>query len=121
MSPSPDLPLWTAATLPARGAPAFLVNPTSKLDRAFRDFHRANPEFYWEVERRAMALLTAGAERIGIAMIFESIRYDATVGKLEGAAFKANNSYRANYARLLLHDHPELDGRIEIRQQREAA
>lgn len=115
------LPLAVAAQLPPRGAPAFLVNPTSDLDRAFRDFHRANPEFYWEVERRALALVQNGATRIGMAMIFESIRYDATVGKLEGAAFKANNSYRAYYARLLMHDHEELKDVIEIRHQRERA
>jgi len=116
-----DTPLGRAAQEPVRARPAFLVNPETRNDHAFATFHAECPEFYWEVERRALALHAAGAARIGMAMIFEAIRYDATVGRLEGAAFKANNTYRAYYSRLLVHDHPELAALIETRHQRAEA
>lgn len=113
-----DLPLGVAASLPPRGLPGFLVNPVTKLDQAFAQFHREHPEFYAEVKRRALALHDAGAPHIGLAMIFEAIRYDAAVRR-QWDDFKCNNSWRAYYSRLLIWDHPELAEKIETRHQRE--
>lgn len=111
-----DLPLGRAAAV--RPGPDFLVNPVTKLDHAFAEFHAAHPELYREVERRAIALNDAGAPHIGLAMIFEAIRYDAAVRK-DWEAYKCNNSWRAYYARLLKYDHPELREKIETREQHE--
>lgn len=102
------------------GDPLFLTAPATKLERHFAEFHVAHPEFYAEVSRRVFALVDAGAERIGMAMVFEAIRYDETLARARGVAFKANNSYRAYYARLLIHDHPQLARCFETRKQKAA-
>jgi hypothetical protein len=93
--------------------PRFLVEPSTSLEERFARFHRENPSLYREFERRAMALYNAGAQHIGIAMIAEVIRYDEAVARRD--AYKVNNSYRAFYARMLVHDHPELSSLIETR------
>jgi hypothetical protein len=93
--------------------PRFLAEPSSSLEERFARFHRENPSLYREFERRALALYHAGATRVGIAMIAEAIRYDDAVARR--GAYKVNNSYRAFYSRMLLHDHPELSSLIETR------
>jgi hypothetical protein len=93
--------------------PRFLVAPSTSLEERFSRFHRENPSLYREFERRALALYNAGVKRIAIAQIAEVIRYDEAVAKR--GHYKVNNSYRAFYARMLVHDHPELSSLIETR------
>ena len=110
----------TPDLFPAAADPSWLVWPRSRLERRFAAFHAANPHVWAEVERRALALHRAGARRVGIALIFEAMRYDRLV-TTTGEPWKMNNSYRALYARLLIARHPELAEVIEVRRRKEAA
>lgn len=107
----PDL--WTTAA-----DPQWLLWPTTKLERRFAEFHRANPHILAELERRALALVGVGAPRVGVKAIWEAMRYDALV-RTDSRDWKLNNSYTALYARLLIHRRPELADVIETRQRRE--
>jgi hypothetical protein len=89
-------------------------NPGSALERDFADFHAANPHIADDLERRAAALIRAGVRRIGIALLYESARYDHAI-RTNGDPWKLNNNHKAFYARLLLQRHPEWTGIIETR------
>lgn len=98
--------------------PAWYHSPQTRIERQFVEFHRENPQVYDEVKRRALELYRAGARRVGVALIFEAMRYDHLI-RTRGEKFKMNNNYRALYARLLLAELPMLDGVVETRARRE--
>lgn len=71
----------------------------------FEAFHEANPWVYTSIVRMARELVERGHRKIGIAMLFESLRWlrmrstsDPTSG------FKLNNNYKAWYARLVMRE-----------------
>lgn len=98
--------------------PAWYLAPQSELERRFVVFDRANPRVYAALERLALKEVAGGAKRLGIAKLAEQLRADPDVST-QGDAWKINNSFRALYARLLIHRHPILDGIIECRGRRE--
>lgn len=111
------LGLFAAAAADA-AAPLWFLNPTTPIEREFVAFHQENPHIYAELERRALALLARGLPRIGLKMIWESMRYAAI--EAHGAdAWKLNNNFTALYARLLRARRPELASRMELRERRE--
>lgn len=87
------------------------------IDARFKLFHLDNPHIYHELQRRALALLDRGVEHFGIALLWESMRYDAAI-RSEGDAYKLNNDFRSRYARMLLAWKPELVGRLLTRELR---
>ena len=112
-----DLPLFAPPPAPSPN-PAWLDKPTTELENRFADFHRKNPHVYEELERIALAQLGDGSRpvRIGVGAIAEQLRYDPRL-KTRSADFKINNSYRAFFARLLVHYQPQLSKAIELREQ----
>src|SRR4051812_35558197 len=98
--------------------PSWYLAPQSDLERRFVMFDRANPRVYAALERLVLKEVAAGAKRLGIAKLAEQLRADPDIAT-QGDAWKINNSYRALYARLLIHRHPELDGVMECRERRE--
>lgn len=101
--------------------PLWLQNPTDKIETAFAAFHRANPAIYLELEQRCLRLqFNPRAKRIGVALLFESMRYDQ-LAETTGDDYKLNNNYRALYARLLIHRQPWLATRLEIRERHPGA
>lgn len=105
---------YQAPTLFAIETPNY--DPTLSLRERFEEFHVANPHVFEEIERRAQRLYQSNAKRIGIAQIFETMRYDYTI-QTDGEDYKLNNSFRAFYARLLIRERPWLASRIETRAQ----
>lgn len=107
--------LWHQDTSERGGDPLWLAQPTDDIEVAFVAFHQANRGVYAELETRA---LTLGAfptiRRIGIAQLFEAMRYDHAL-RTAGEDWKLNNNYRALYVRLLLHHQPHLAGKFELR------
>ena len=98
---------------------SWLQYPASEIERAFVAFHRSNPQVYAGIERLALELWRKRRPpRIGIAMLYETLRY-TTLLQTEGDAFKLNNNFRALYARLLVDRWPELAGVVELRERRE--
>lgn len=98
--------------------PAWLTHPSTSLEKRFAEFHRKNPLVFRRIRETAIRLVTSGRTRIGIAELAEELRYDPTLSTT-GDGFKLNNSFRAFYARLLLHQLPTLlAGKIETRVQK---
>jgi hypothetical protein len=89
------------------------------IDARFKLFHLDNQHIYRELHRRALALVDRGVEHFGIALLWESMRYDAAI-RSEGNAYKLNNDFRSRYARMLLAREPRLVGRLETRELRSA-
>lgn len=75
----------------------------------FARFNKANPHILIELERRALLLLSAGQSRISIAMLRESMRYDAAIRK-DGRNYRMSNTLSPLYARELIRRNPRLKG-----------
>lgn len=108
-------PLFDAAE--HAGDPPFLTNPVTELERRFGAFHYANPAVYGMLEELALRHYTNGRTRIGIAELVEDLRYDVRFRTQGAERFKINNSHRAFYARLLIHQHSKLASVIGVRRQ----
>ena|ERR1700722_12231377 len=79
-------------------------------------FHAANPQVYAELVKRTEVLRARGRTRFGIAMLFETLRWDYYMTTSDPTSeFKLNNSYRSFYARLLMDEHPEWGPIFELR------
>lgn len=74
-----------------------------------------------EAVRRARAIKARGLNRFATAAIFESIRYDWTVGLLGDGDYRLNNNHTAYMARYLMEKYQDLDGLFEIRELKAAA
>jgi len=93
-----------------------LFTTRSPIEEAFLVFHRANPDVYTELVRRAKALRARGWTRGSINQIFESLRHDRKLKTNPGDdPFKLNNNHRPCYARLIMDAEPTLAGWFEIR------
>jgi hypothetical protein len=85
----------------------------------FAAFHAANPRVYLLLEDMTREMVNRGRTRIGIAMLFEVLRWNFYLHTDDPASeFKLNNTNRAVYARLIMQRHPEWDGLFETREIR---
>ena len=96
-----------------------IMAPATPIEKRWRAFHLAHPYIGQELERRALQLRRAGAQRIGVKMLWESMRFDALV-RSDDRPYAFNNDYAAIYSRWLIHNHPGLDDVIETRRRTEA-
>jgi len=96
--------------------PAWLVNPVTRIEKSFRSFHDRHPDVYARLEGVALRASARG-ERVSVGALAEDIRRSGALTR--DGAYGLNNSYRALYARLLIHDHPALAAVIETRGRRE--
>lgn len=89
---------------------------TDRIEHAFNEFHAEHPEVYRQLVRLAREWRSHGHAKLGIATLFEKLRWEWHVSGLEDKdGFKLNNNYRALYARKIMADNPDLDGLFEIR------
>jgi hypothetical protein len=89
--------------------------PKSLADR-FQDFHQTHPAVYRELVKLAREWMSAGHNRLGIATLFEKLRWEWHVKGVEDVdGYKLNNSYRALYARKIMAENPDLKDIFEIR------
>jgi hypothetical protein len=89
--------------------------PADTID-GFLAYHTANPHILQRLVSRTRQLTSRGYERVGMGMLFELLRWDHLISSTTGEPFKLNNSYRAYYARLIEHLHPDLTGVYTMRQ-----
>ncbi len=87
----------------------------AELDEAFWTFHRDNPHVYDALARLARQGVRAGRTRLGIGMLFEVLRWEHML-RTEGDPFKLNNNLRSRYARLLMHQEPDLEDLFDLRE-----
>lgn len=94
----------------------------SYIEKKALYFHAMNPGVYDLAERLMGEALTM-MPSCGIALVWERMRWfysvesrDTELNPDTGKPLKLNNNYRAYYARWLLQQHPEWQGRIKIRE-----
>ena len=87
------------------------------LAERFADFHQAHPEVYAALTRLTRQAHDAGARRIGIAQLFEVLRWEWVLSALPASneAWKLNNDYKSRYSRLIMHREPWAAGMFETR------
>jgi hypothetical protein len=88
-------------------------------ESAFWDFHAENPHVFQQLAHSALQLKRGGVHRWGIKALWEVCRYELVLRTNSSArSFRLNNNYTSHYARLLMQEHPELEGFFETREHR---
>ena len=82
----------------------------------FAQFHRENPHVYRQLVKLCRQAKRSGRDRWSINGVFEVLRWSTMI--TTGDDFKLNNDYRADYARLVMAQEPELNGFFETRSRR---
>lgn len=85
------------------------------LRRAWKKFRAENPEVWKKLVRRSLQLRIRGVKRIGIATLFEAMRYDHILKTASDDDWKLNQNHRAYAARDLMFEIPGLEGLFEVR------
>ena len=79
------------------------------LAKRFVAHHMAHPEVWEAYELLALAAISSGRENFGIGALTEILRWDKAeeiVGE-PSSGYKLQDNFRAFYARLFAHSHPE--------------
>lgn len=88
------------------------------LRAKFERFDEEHPDVYRQLVRLAREWMSVGHRKLGIATLFERLRWELHVsGLADEDGYKLNNSYRAFYARKIMAENPDLDGIFETRTQ----
>lgn len=97
-----------------------LEEPVFGIQLRFEDFHRRHPEVYAELLRLCRQWRLTGHTAWSIKGAFEVLRWQRHIAGLadDHEAYRLNNNYTARYARLLVREHPELEGLFELRELR---
>jgi hypothetical protein len=90
----------------------------SPHEQAARRYDEAHPELFALVCRFALEAVRAGRRRIGIAAVWERIRWHFDVERDPSSSYRLNNSFRAYYARRFAAAHPEHAELFETRRLR---
>lgn len=86
------------------------------IQKRFELFHAANPWVYDELLTLCWTMRDRGRRRLGIGMLFEVLRWNWYLQTDDPTSeWKLNNNYRSRYARLIIDEHPRLDGFFELR------
>lgn len=81
----------------------------------FKEFHRTNPQIYRILVDLAREAKNAGKTKIGIAMLWEVMRWNIFITTNGKEKYKLNNDYKAFYARLIMEQENDLNGIFELR------
>lgn len=82
--------------------------------------HQARPEIYDTIVAECRRWRDQyGMKKVGIAFIWERLRYIYVIKKRLGEEFRLNNNYKGAYARVVMYNEPDLEGFITIREMGE--
>lgn len=99
------------------GKPAWVDD--DELSRAWWEFQTAHPEVGFLLHTLATRLVNRGHKHISIKMLWETMRYETTLGARPGEdAYRLNNNHHAYYARWLMESFPALAGIFTLRATR---
>ena len=84
------------------------------LIRQFEKFHEENPHVYREVVKLAFDMHNRGMTRVSMDFIYHVARWEV-IKATNNIDYKLNDHFTAFYSRLIMHDHPELEGFFETR------
>lgn len=94
------------------------TQPVDQIEIDFREYHANHPHVYNELVRLSREWVSVGHARLGIATLFEKLRWEWHVaGLTDRDGYKLNNNLRALYARKIMDQEPDLDGLFEIRER----
>ena len=87
-----------------------LANSTDKIRNTSRrsirerfiDFHYDNPAVYHAIVDIARVMQGRGIHKMGIALIFERLRWLHFIDTKGSEGFKLSNDFRSEYARLIM-------------------
>lgn len=109
--------------LPTADDPVLVPAPAGNGDRAptiderFEAFDRANPWVKETLVRMARELVAKGHRRVGIGMLFETLRWSHMRRTSDPhSSFRLNNVLRSRYARAIMDAHADLAGVFETRE-----
>jgi hypothetical protein len=85
------------------------------IEERFRLFDQANPHVYQVLEQMALDLAARGHQRIGVKMLWETLRYRYAMQTSGDEDYCLDNNYTSRFARKLARN-PMLAERIEMRQ-----
>lgn len=92
-----------------------ISKPKRTIREQFSTFHNGNPQVYREIVGIAQQMRKRGVKKMGIALIFERLRWLHFIETFGEEDFKLNNNYKAEYARLIMNREPDLEGFFETR------
>lgn len=95
----------------------FDIFTTDRIELEFKEFHAEHPEVYHQLTRLARSWQSNGAAKLGIATLFEVLRWNSHMNPDKHGGYKLNNNYRALYARLIMEQEPDLQGIFELRER----
>lgn len=93
-----------------------MLQPGS-IQAQFETFHKDNPVVYRQLVALAIEWLDQH-QAAGMKMLWEVLRWQLSIDIHTGEEFKLNNNFTSRYARMLLDDFPEWEGRIKTRELR---
>ena len=77
------------------------------LAKRFVAHHQAHPEVWKAYELLALVTISSGRENFGIGALTEMLRWDKSDLGEPASGYKLTNDFRAFYARMFAHSHPE--------------
>jgi len=80
------------------------------MAEGFAEFHRENPHVFSTLVTRTRTLVARGHKRVGMKMLFETLRWDHMLRTSGTEPFKLNNNYTAFYSRAIESKYPDLAG-----------
>ena len=114
VQPDPVPSLFDAGLAPVPVA----VPMRDTIGESFEAFHQANPWVMDALVHLARDMHAQGRRKIGIAMLWEVLRWQHARTTTDAhSTFALNNSYRAHYARRIMDEHPDLAGIFNLRKQ----
>ena len=91
--------------------------PRGSLGADFEVFHESNPHVYVALVREGRKLLEVGHRKLGIAILYERLRWQVYMETVN-AEVKLPNNYRAYYARKIMEQEPDFKGVFNVAQLR---
>lgn len=103
-------------------SPLTFPSPADKtIEESFLSFHAANPHVYRNLVTMARDLAKKGRKRIGIKMLFESLRWRYMLETDDPSSdYKLNNNYTSRYARLIAENESDLANIFQTRELKAA-
>jgi hypothetical protein len=95
----------------------FDIFTTDRIELEFKQFHADHPQVYMQLVSLARQWQMNGTEKLGIATLFEVLRWNSHLNPGKSGGYKLNNNYRALYARLIMEQEPLLKGIFELRER----
>jgi hypothetical protein len=88
-----------------------------RIETEFNEFHAQHPEVYAQLVKLARTWQSNGTAKLGIATLFEVLRWNSHLNPDKTGGYKLNNNYRALYARKIMKNEADLAGIFDLRER----